>query len=145
MSIDHEFEPAKRDRGLAIRRGLACRCPQCGEGHLFYRFLKVVPACEACHEDLSPQRADDLPAYIVLFITGHIVIGLMMTVETNFDWPIWLHSVVWPLLTLIVSLGLIQPVKGAVIGLQWALRMHGFSSRADGDDTPLFRATGDGS
>ena len=29
-----------------------------------------------------------------------------------------------------------QPVKGAVIGLQWALRMHGFDGRANPDAPP---------
>jgi uncharacterized protein (DUF983 family) len=33
-------------------------------------------------------------------------------------------------LTLVASLLLLQPVKGGVVALQWALRMHGF------DDAP---------
>jgi len=28
--------------------------------------------------------------------------------------------------TLVLSLLLLQPLKGAVVGVQWALRMHGF-------------------
>ncbi len=35
--------------------------------------------------------------------------------------------------TLIASLLLLQPVKGAVIGLQWALRMHGFDDQPPED------------
>ena len=33
--------------------------------------------------------------------------------------------------TLLASLALLQPVKGSVVGLQWAFRMHGF-----GDEEP---------
>jgi uncharacterized protein (DUF983 family) len=33
--------------------------------------------------------------------------------------------------TLIASLLLLQPVKGAVVGVQWALRMHGFDDTTD--------------
>ncbi len=94
---------------------------------MFARYLKVSPECSFCHEDLSPQRADDLPAYIVLFIVGHIVIGGMMTVETYWEWPVLWHIILWPLLTLLLSLTLLPRIKGGVIGLQWALEMHGFS------------------
>ncbi|HJZ22476.1 MAG TPA: DUF983 domain-containing protein, partial [Bradyrhizobium sp.] len=35
------------------------------------------------------------------------------------------------------SLGLLQPVKGAVVGMQWALRMHGFDENAPSDIPPV--------
>ena len=43
----------------------------------------------------------------------------------------WLHMVVWPVLTIALSVLLMQPVKGAVVGLQWAVRMHGFGGAPD--------------
>ena len=52
----------------ALWRGFTMKCPNCGQGHLFGRFLKVVDACEFCGEDYTPQRADDLPAYLVIAI-----------------------------------------------------------------------------
>jgi uncharacterized protein (DUF983 family) len=67
-----------------------------------------------------------LPAYVVLFIVGHIIVGLLMAVESHSNWPIWLHIVLWPMLTVFFSLLLLQPIKGTIVGLQWALRMHGF-------------------
>jgi len=130
-----------RSLGLSIRRGLAGYCPNCGKGKMFGAYLKVLPACFVCHEDLSPQRADDLPAYIVLFIVGHIVIGGMMTVETYWEWPVMWHIILWPILTLILSLILLPRIKGAVIGLQWALRMHEFSRILDGDEVLLFKSS----
>jgi len=54
--------PDRRDLGLALRRGFFGRCPNCGDGQIFRAYLKVVDACAACGEDLSPQRADDAPA-----------------------------------------------------------------------------------
>ena len=68
---------------------------------------------------------------IVLFIVGHVVIGTLMSTDAEGVWPLWIHMIIWPLMTLILSLALLQPVKGAVVGLQWALRMHGFG----GDET----------
>jgi uncharacterized protein (DUF983 family) len=32
---------------------------------------------------------------------------------------------------------LLQPVKGAVVGMQWALRMHGFDENPVGDIPPV--------
>jgi uncharacterized protein (DUF983 family) len=115
-----------RPLDLSIRRGIKGDCPHCGKGKIFGKYLKVLPECEVCHEDFSPQRADDLPAYIVLFIVGHIVIGGMMTVETYWEWPVIWHIILWPSLTLVLSLVLLPRVKGAIISLQWAMRMHGF-------------------
>lgn len=121
---------AERDWRQAIRRGMRGRCPHCGEGRLFRAFLKPVDACEACGEALYHQRADDLPPYIVITIVGHIVVGGLVLVEKFGDWSMGMHMLVWPLLTVVLCLALMQPTKGAVIGLQWALRMHGFGGSA---------------
>src|SRR5580698_10000743 len=54
----------------ALWRGFTMRCPNCGEGKLFGRFLKVVDHCAVCGEDFTPQRADDFPAYLVIVVIG---------------------------------------------------------------------------
>lgn len=113
----------------AMRRGFLCRCPACGEGRLFDRFLKVASHCEACGTEFHHHRADDLPPYIVITIVGHLIgYGILMT-ETKLELPMWVHLATWPALTLILCLALLQPVKGAVVGLQYALGMHGFAAR----------------
>ena len=114
----------KRDLGSAMKRGFRGRCPRCGEGKLFRAFLKTANNCSACGLDFTPHRADDLPAYLV--IVGHIMVPLALSVETHFSPPVWLQLATYLPLTLLLSLLLLQPVKGAVVGLQWALRMHGF-------------------
>jgi uncharacterized protein (DUF983 family) len=110
-------------------RGARCRCPACGEGKLFRAYLKVADACPACGEDLHHHRADDMPAYIVITLVGHIVLGAMLWTEIHYSPPFWLHTVVWVPLTLILALSLLPSVKGAIVGLQWRLRMHGFWDR----------------
>ncbi len=140
MSDFSMTENNQRSLGRSIRRGLMGNCPNCGEGKIFGNYLKVLPECSHCHEDLTPQRADDLPAYIVLFIVGHIIVGSMMTVETYWEWPVLWHVILWPILTLILSLSLLPRIKGAVVGLQWALKMHGFSQHAEDKDPVLFNA-----
>ena len=70
--------PPKRDAWLAIRRGFMGRCPACGEGRIFGRYLKVNAACPQCGEELHHHRADDAPPYATIFIVGHIVGSLML-------------------------------------------------------------------
>lgn len=112
--------------GRALWRGFAMKCPHCGEGHLFGRFLKVADHCEACGESYSAQRADDLPAYLVIVVVGHAVVPALLAVETVYAPPYWVHALIWLPITLVSSLALLQPVKGAVVGLQWQVGMHGF-------------------
>lgn len=109
-----------------ILRGLRGRCPNCGEGRMFARFLKVADQCPSCGEELHHQRADDFPAYLVLFIAGHLLIPVVLGVEEVFEPALWVHAALWIPATLILCVGLLQPVKGAVVGLQWKLGMHGF-------------------
>lgn len=112
----------------AMKRGFLGHCPACNQGRLFGRFLKVTDRCEACGTEFHHHRADDLPPYLVIFIVGHLIgYGILMT-ETRMEMPMWVHLAVWPALTLVLCLALLQPVKGAVVGLQYALGMHGFGA-----------------
>lgn len=123
----------RRDVWSAMKRGLRGRCPRCGEGRLFRAFLKVADTCSHCGQDFSGHRADDLPAYLVIVIVGHIVVPLALSIETHYAPPVALQLSIYLPLTLILSLALLQPVKGVVVALQWALRMHGFDEApADG-------------
>jgi uncharacterized protein (DUF983 family) len=117
-------------------RGFRLRCPSCGQGQLFRQFLKVSDHCPVCREELHHQRADDAPAYFTIAIVGHIVIGGVLWLERAYAPATWVHAVIWLPLTLILSLWLLPRVKGALVGLQWALRMHGFGGVADTFDPP---------
>jgi uncharacterized protein (DUF983 family) len=127
----------KRDVWAALKRGFRSRCPRCGEGKLFRAYLKVADDCSVCGLDFSPHRADDLPAYLVIVIVGHIVVPTALVIETNYAPPVALQLAIYLPLTLIASLALLQPVKGAVVGLQWALRMHGFDDNPPDDIPPV--------
>lgn len=115
----------------SMRRGFLGTCPSCGKGRLFRAFLKTVERCSECSEEMFHHRADDLPAYLVVVIVGHIVVGAFLGFQMLFDWPTWVHMVIWAPATLALALVLISPVKGSVVGLQWALKMHGFGGEKD--------------
>ena len=113
-------------------RGFSMRCPACGNGAMFARFLKVADICPHCHEELHHHRADDAPPYFTIFIVGHIVIPLVLVIE-----KIWHPDMLWfvsatVLVTLLLTVFLMPRVKGAVVAMQWAMRMHGFEFAAQG-------------
>lgn len=116
----------------AVKRGFLGRCPRCGKGRIFGKYLKVHDHCSTCGCAMHHHRADDFPPYLVIFIVGHIIITGVMIVEARTDWSTWTHLAVWAPLTIAMSLALLQPIKGAVVALQWKLGMHGFSGEEDG-------------
>jgi len=119
----------------AVLRGFLGRCPNCGKGRLFGSWLKSVHACADCGEVLDVHRADDFPAYLVILIVGHVVVGCFLAVEAAYPLSSFQHLAIWVPLTVILSVALLQPVKGAVIGMQWALYMHGFGGHGSAIDT----------
>lgn len=115
----------------SIRRGVFCRCPNCGHGALFTGFLKVNRACAACGEELFHHRADDFPPYLTMVIAGHITVFAMLDLEIRFAPDPLLMAAIFVPGSVALCLALLRPVKGGIVGLQWALRMHGFSSAKD--------------
>lgn len=115
-----------RQRKPAMLRGLRQRCPNCGEGQLFTRYLKVAPACASCGQSFAPQKADDGPAYFTILVMCHIA-GFMlhfMIVYTEFG-P-WMTALLVGAVVLAGSLWMLPRIKGLMIGWQWADRLHGF-------------------
>jgi uncharacterized protein (DUF983 family) len=114
-----------------MRRGLRQTCPACGEGRLFRAYLKVADACPTCGEELHHHRADDAPPYFTILIVGHVIVWGVLVLETAYAPATWVHMVIWLPLLVGLSLWFLPRVKGALVGLQWALRMHGFGGEAD--------------
>jgi len=130
--IVHPATPTEsRPVGTAIKRGFLMRCPHCGEGALYRAYLKVNDHCPVCGEELWHHRADDAPPYAVITIVGHIIVPLVLAVEIAWHPALWIHLVLWLPLTAILSIALLPPVKGALVGYQWALRMHGFDPTSE--------------
>jgi uncharacterized protein (DUF983 family) len=114
-----------------MKLGACARCPACGQGKLFRSYLSVATACDHCGQDFTGHRADDAPPYFTIFVVGHIIVGGALALEQKFHPETWVHLALWLPLTVLLSLLLLPPIKGALIGLQWANRMHGFSPDPD--------------
>jgi len=105
----------------SLTRGLRGRCPACGEGRIFRAYLKVVDNCESCAAPLGAVRADDAPPYFTIFAVGHVIVPGMLLLEKAATPPLWVHSAIWLPLTVILAMALMQPIKGATIGLMLKL------------------------
>ncbi len=127
FDADNEtLSQVKRPIFLSLRRGLKGRCPNCGQGKLFSAYLKVNDTCPVCAEELFHHRADDAPPYITILLVGHILVGLMLELEMNWSLPPMFYIFTMVPLAIVLPLLLLPPIKGAIVGLQWANRMHGF-------------------
>lgn len=115
----------QRSVWLGIRRGLAGKCPHCGEGRLFSSYLKVAPRCASCGHDVGVYRADDGPAYFTILIVGHLVIAPLLFSSIILTWSV--GSLLALFLPAIVGLTLVllPRVKGAFVGVQWAVGDRG--------------------
>ena len=94
-----------------LAQGFLGRCPCCGKGRIFGAFLKVNDRCSVCGEELYHHRADDFPAYLVIFIVGHLVVPMALYVETQFAPSYWIHLALWLPLTIGLAMGLLQPIS----------------------------------
>lgn len=125
-SAHNHAKAPSRNVMQAMWRGVMEKCPNCGTGALFRRYLKVNDRCASCGQELFHQRADDAPPYFTMVIVGHVVVGGVWGFEDAFHPPMWVHAAIWFPLTILLSLLLLPRIKGALVGFQWATRMHGF-------------------
>ena len=123
-------ERVERPLGPALLRGWHGRCPSCGGGPMMSGFLRIRHSCASCGEELHHHRADDAPAWLTILIVGHLIVPVLLFVESNFAPPMWVHWSVWPVLTLGLTMWLLPRIKGAIVAMQWAWRMHGFDERS---------------
>ena len=123
----------------AIRRGLRCRCPNCGKGALLRGYLKVRDTCPACGEDLHHHRADDGPAYLTILLVSHLGAPLLLAIYMAYRPSPISMLIGFSIGAVLLCLALLPVIKGGMVGLQWARRMHGFGTtpeRAEPDPSP---------
>ncbi len=105
-----------------MHAALRCRCPRCGEGRLFRGVLEVRPHCEHCDLDLARNDAGDGAAALVILVLGAIIVGLAFWTEFHFNPPLWVHAILWPLITVPLAIAMIRPTKAGLIAMQYRHR-----------------------
>lgn len=104
-----------------LKRGFLRHCPNCGKGSLFQGYLKIRAECEACGHDNGQYPADDAPPYFTILLVGHLVIAPLLFFPFIWKWPVGQVLAITMPSVILLTLGLLPLVKGAVVGAQWAI------------------------
>jgi uncharacterized protein (DUF983 family) len=99
--------------------GTLARCPRCGGGPLFHNGLMLRPGCSGCGLDYAFIDTGDGPAVFAILILGFVVLGGALYVEFTYEPPVWVHVVLWGLLTPLLAFVLLRFLKAMLIALQW--------------------------
>ena len=105
--------------GEAVSRALRGKCPRCGDAPLFRKWLKPVDTCAQCEQDWSAQQADDFPAYIGIFVVGHLLAPIVIAMIGGYGMSATLTLAIILPVAIALLLAMLQPVKGAVIAFLW--------------------------
>ena len=115
MNFDDDYPPQS-----PYSTGLGGRCPRCGEGKLFNGFLTLAGTCDHCGLDYKFADSGDGPAVFVTLLGGFVLLGLALFVQMTYEPPVWLLMAIFFPLTLVVSVGMLRPLKGLLISLQYS-------------------------
>ena len=110
----------------AALRGIRGHCPRCGKAPLFRKWLKPVDRCSACSQDWSSQRADDFPAYVSIFVTGHVMAPILIWMLLDLGLSAWVVAGAGLPVSFVMAVAIIHPAKGVTIALMWWMGMSGF-------------------
>jgi uncharacterized protein (DUF983 family) len=117
-SADRLFADRRpKDLKRAARRGFFGRCPRCGMGKMFSRFLKIGDFCPFCHAALSQCEAANG--------ADSVGIGILWFSSYSLS-PDWVDMGIWSIITLGLSMTTLRLIKGAIIGLRWSRHAEGF-------------------
>lgn len=120
----------------AALRGIRNHCPRCDRKPLFARYLKPVGRCGGCGQDWTLHQADDFPAYISIFVSGHLLAPVLIAAGSRELLPMGALALVAIIGALLLTIALLQPAKGAVIALQYHWQMHGFDPQSGNSERP---------
>jgi uncharacterized protein (DUF983 family) len=132
---DHSTEHSQSgaDEGMTpVVRAMKGRCPRCGDGRLFSGYLKIADSCDACGMSFKGHDTGDGPVVPILLIIGGIVVGLALAVEVVYEPPVWVHLALWIPIGTLLTLGIMMPLKGMAVGLQYKYRSTEEDARPGG-------------
>ena len=103
----------------AVLAGIRGRCPKCGQGRLFTRYLRLADKCAACGADFSMADVGDGATVFVILIVGALVVPVAFVMQVAFHWAPWASAALACALTLAFSVALLPVAKGVLFTLQW--------------------------
>ncbi len=107
-----------------MKQALQCRCPKCNKGKLYQSLfdLRLRTHCGECALNLENNDSADGPAVFLTFVLGALIVPIALWVDACFNWPLWLHAIIWGIVILGFTVGLLKPIKAYVFMLQYKHR-----------------------
>ena len=108
-----------------IKQSIRCLCPKCGQSGIYkpgFLTFSLKDQCENCGINLADNDSADGPAVFLIFILGFLLVPLALMLDSLYVIPLWLHAVVWTAAALLLTLGMLKPLKAYVIALQFKHR-----------------------
>ena len=118
--MNGQHHPGSAGASKVLRASLLCRCPRCASGPLFKNGLMFRDRCEVCGLDYKFIDTGDGPAVFAILILGAVVLGAALYVEFTFEPPVWVHLMLWGIVTPLLALVLLRFLKAGLAALQWA-------------------------
>lgn len=99
--------------------GLKGLCPKCQNVSMFKGFYELHDRCPSCGLDLSKTDSADGPAVFLIFILGFLLVPLALLLEVYVEPPLWVHAILWSIVTLLLTVGGLRPLKAYITALQY--------------------------
>jgi uncharacterized protein (DUF983 family) len=72
--------------------------------------------------DFGQSDTGDAGAVLVIILLGAIVVGLAFWVDVRFNPPLWVHAILWPVVTVPLAILVTRPMKAALVAVQFRTR-----------------------
>ncbi len=107
-----------------LKCAFACKCPRCRDGSLYKKGLSIElrDVCAVCGLDFSKNDSADGPAVFLIFVLGALLVPLALFMDFVFSPPLWFHGIFWAIVTLVLTVGALKPLKAYIIALQYKHR-----------------------
>ena len=123
LSLLSKLSIAMRSIPAVLVTGLLKKCPNCGKGNLYSKYLKFYSHCPICGEEFHSYRTDDFGPWLSIIISGHIIVPLVLSMEQNFKIDLWIQALIWIPITIAVVLFLLPISKSICLSILWRLKM----------------------
>lgn len=82
----------------------------------------MQPACPVCGLNFGRSDTGDAGAVGIIMVLGAFVVGMAFWVEFRFEPPLWVHAILWPMVTIPLAILIMRPVKAALVAGQFRTR-----------------------
>lgn len=89
---------------------------------MFTGLLALQPECKVCGLKFGQSDTGDAGAVGVIIVLGAIVLIMAFWVEFRFEPPLWVHAILWPVVTIPLAILITRPVKAALVAAQFRHR-----------------------